>query len=57
MKFEDDAKRGKAELVAGENGLMAVSRGPDRRGASLNFTPVPERIRAKYERPAVVARE
>ncbi|MFB9270208.1 DUF2865 domain-containing protein [Bradyrhizobium erythrophlei] len=57
IKIEDDPTLRKGDIVAGENGLMAVGRGPDRRGASLNFTPVPERIRAKYQRPPVVARE
>jgi len=57
VRIEDDPTLRKGDIVAGKDGLMAVSRGPDRRGASLNFTPVPERIRAKFERAPVVARE
>ena len=44
------------DIVAGKDGLMSVGR-PDRRGASLNFTPAPDRVRAKYERAPVLARE
>jgi hypothetical protein len=44
-------------VVAGDNGLLVAGRGADKRGASLNFSPVPERIRAKYERAPVVASE
>lgn len=57
IKIEDDPTLRKGDIVAGKDGLMSVARGADRRGAQLNFTPVPERIRARYERPAVVARE
>ena len=57
VKIEDDPTLRKGDIVAGKDGLMSVAHGPDRRGAQLNFTPVSERIRAKYERPAVVARE
>ncbi|QPF84189.1 DUF2865 domain-containing protein [Bradyrhizobium genosp. L] len=56
VKIEDDPTLRKGDIVAGKDGLMSVGR-TDRRGAELNFTPVPDRIRAKYERPAVVARE
>ncbi|GEC53721.1 MULTISPECIES: DUF2865 domain-containing protein [Bradyrhizobium] len=56
IKIEDDPTLRKGDIVAGKDGLMSVSR-PDRRGAQLNFTPAPDRIRAKYGRPAVLARE
>lgn len=56
IKIEDDPTLRKGDIVAGKDGLMSVSR-TDRRGAQLNFTPVPDRIRAKYDRPAVLARE
>ncbi|ODM73525.1 DUF2865 domain-containing protein [Bradyrhizobium elkanii] len=56
IKIEDDPTLRKGDIVAGKDGLMSVSR-PDRRGAQLNFTPAPDRIRAKYGRPAVMARE
>ena len=38
-----------------ENGLMVAGRGADKRGASLNFSPASEQIRAKYQRVPVVA--
>ena len=56
IKIEDDPTLRKGDIVAGKDGLMSVSR-IDRRSAEVNFTPVPDRIRAKYQRPAVVARE
>lgn len=56
IKIEDDPTLRRGDIVAGKDGLMSVSR-TDRRGASLDFTPVSDRIRARYERPAVVARE
>jgi uncharacterized protein DUF2865 len=56
VKIEDDPTLRKGDIVAGENGLMVAGR-PDRRGASLQFSPAPDRIRAKYERVRVMARE
>ena len=47
----------KGDIVAGENGLVVAGRGADKRGASLNFSPASERVRAKYERVPVVASE
>ena len=57
VKIEDDPTLRKGDIVAGENGLLVASRSSDRRGASLNFSPASERVRAKYERMPVVARE
>jgi hypothetical protein len=57
IKIEDDPTLRKGDIVAGENGLFVASRSADRRGASLNFSPAPERIRAKYSRVPVVAAE
>lgn len=57
VKVEDDPTLRKGDIVASKHGLMSVARGPDRRGAALNFTPAPDRIRAKYEPPAVIARQ
>jgi hypothetical protein len=57
VKIEDDPTLRKGDIVAGENGLSVVGRSADRRGALLNFSPVPERIRAKYSRVPVVASE
>jgi uncharacterized protein DUF2865 len=56
VKIEDDPTLRNGDIVAAKDGLM-VARRVDRRGADLNFTPVPERIRAKYERAPIVARE
>ncbi|WP_225715200.1 DUF2865 domain-containing protein [Bradyrhizobium semiaridum] len=56
VKIEDDPTLRKGDIVAGKDGLMSVTR-IDRRSAEVNFTPVPDRIRAKYLRPPVVARE
>ena len=57
IKIEDDPTLRKGDIVAGEKGLVVASRTSDRRGASLNFSPVPARVRAKYERVPVMARE
>jgi len=57
VKIEDDPTLRKGDLVAGDNGLVVAGRGADRRGAALNFSPASERLRAKYERPPVVAAE
>ncbi len=57
VKVEDDPTLRKGDIVAGENGLLVAGRSADRRGASLNFSPVPERVRAKYGRLPVVAAE
>ncbi|VIO66339.1 hypothetical protein CI1B_14600 [Bradyrhizobium ivorense] len=56
VKIEDDPTLRKGDIVAGKDGLMSVSR-IDRRSAEVNFSPVPDRIRAKYQRAPVVARE
>jgi len=57
VKIEDDATLRKGDIVAGENGLAVVGRSADKRGASLNFSPASDRIRAKYRRVPVVAAE
>jgi hypothetical protein len=56
VKIEDDPTLRKGDIVASENGLQVVGRS-DRRGASLNFTPASDKVRAKYERVPVVASE
>lgn len=55
VKIEDDPTLRKGDLVAGANGLMVAS--PDKRGASLNFSPAPKSVQARYQRVPVVARE
>ncbi|HKS20294.1 MAG TPA: DUF2865 domain-containing protein [Bradyrhizobium sp.] len=56
VKIEDDPTLRKGDIVAGENGLVVAERA-DRRGAALNFSPASERIKARYRRVPVVARE
>jgi hypothetical protein len=57
VRIEDDPTLRKGDIVAGEHGLMVAGRSADRRNAALNFSPVPDRIRAKYARVPVVASE
>ena len=59
VKIENDPTLRKGDIVAGDNGLLVAGRSGDRRGASLNlnFSPASERVRSKYERLPVVARE
>ena len=57
VKIEDDPTLRKGDIVAGENGLHGGRPQRDKRGASLNFSPASDKIRAKYERVPVVAPE
>jgi hypothetical protein len=57
VKIENDPTLRKGDIVAGADGLMSVGRSPDKRGASLNFSPAPQRISARYQRVPVVASE
>ena len=57
VKIENDPTLRKGDIVVGAEGLVVANRSADKRGASLNFSPVPERIRAKYARVPVVASE
>jgi len=57
VKIEDDPTLRKGDIVAGENGLLVAGRSSDKRGASLNFSPASDKVRAKYERTPEVARE
>ena len=57
VKIEDDPTLRKGDIVASENGLLVAGRSADKRGAALSFSPAPERVRSKYERVPVVARE
>jgi len=57
LKVEDDPTLKKGDIVAGDNGLLVAGRSSDRRGAELNFSPASEKLRAKYSRAPVVARE
>lgn len=57
VKIEDDPTLRKGDIVAGPDGLMVAGRSADRRGASLNFSPVPGSILARYRRVPVVAKQ
>ena len=57
VKIENDPTLRKGDIVAGANGLLVAGRSGDRRGAELNFSPASERVRSKYGRVPVVARE
>ena len=55
VRIEDDPTLRKGDIVAGAGGLVVVNR--ERRGTALSFSPVPSRLRAKYERMPIVAKE
>jgi hypothetical protein len=57
VKIENDPTLRKGDIVAGENGLVVAGRSAYKRGAELNFTPASDRIKARYQRVPVVARE
>jgi hypothetical protein len=57
IRIEDDPTLRKGDIVAGANGLVVASRVPEKRGASVNFSPVSASVRAKYQRVPVVAAE
>jgi len=57
VKIEDDPTLRKGDIVAGKDGLVVAQSSAGRHGGSaMNFSPAPERIRAKYRRAPVVAR-
>jgi hypothetical protein len=55
IRIENDPTLRKGDIVAGANGLVVANHAVDRRGASLNFSPVSAQVRAKYQRVPVVA--
>jgi hypothetical protein len=57
VKIENDPTLRKGDIVAGSDGLMVAGRSADKRGASLNFSPASEGVRARYQRVPVVAAE
>lgn len=56
VDIKNDPTLRKGDIVAGADGLMVAGRG-DKRGAALNMSPAPQSVAAKFERPAVLARE
>jgi len=57
VKIENDPTLRKGDIVAGESGLVVANRGADKRGASVNFSPAPDRVQARYQRVPIVAQE
>ena len=57
VSIDNDPTLRKGDIVAGSDGLMVAGRGADKRGASLNFSPTPDKVRSRYQRVPVVAAE
>lgn len=58
VKVEDDPTLRKGDIVAGAGGLVVAGRNAnDRRGVAMNFSPLPESLRAKFRQVPVVAKE
>ncbi len=57
VAIDKDSTLRKGDIVAGENGLVVADRGADKRGAELNFSPASEKVRSRFQRMPVVARE
>ncbi|MDH2352098.1 DUF2865 domain-containing protein [Bradyrhizobium sp. SSUT112] len=58
VKVEDDPTLRKGDIVAGADGLVVASRNAnDRRGVAMNFSPLPDSVRAKFRQVPVVAKE
>jgi hypothetical protein len=57
VNIDNDPTLRKGDIVVGADGLMVAGRSADKRGASLNFSPASEALRARYGRVPVVAAE
>lgn len=58
VKVEDDPTLRKGDIVAGADGLVVATRNAnDRRGVAMNFSPLPESVRARFRQVPVVAKE
>lgn len=58
VKIEDDPTLRKGDIVAGSQGLVVASRNAnDRRGVAMNFSPLPDSVRARFRQVPVVAKE
>lgn len=58
VRVEDDPTLRKGDIVAGANGLVVASRNAnERRGVAMNFSPLPESVRARFRQVPVVAKE
>ncbi|SFV04783.1 hypothetical protein SAMN05192541_111105 [Bradyrhizobium arachidis] len=48
----------KGDIVAGADGLVVANRNAnDRHGVAMNFSPLPQSVRAKFRQVPVVAKE
>jgi Protein of unknown function (DUF2865) len=54
VSIENDATLRKGDIVAGANGLLVANPAADKR-AALNFSPLPESVRARFKHVPVVA--
>ncbi|MCK1746246.1 DUF2865 domain-containing protein [Bradyrhizobium sp. 139] len=58
IKVEDDPTLRKGDIVAGRDGLVVANRNAnDRHGIAMNFSPLPESVRARFRQLPVVAKE
>lgn len=55
ISVENDPTLRKGDLVAGENGILVANRSADRRGTSVNFSPISKSAQAQFKRLPVVA--
>src|SRR6266700_2369158 len=58
VKAEEDPTLRKGDILASADGLVVANRNAnDRRGVAMNFSPLPESVRAKFRQLPVVAKE
>jgi hypothetical protein len=58
VKPGDDPTLRRGDIVAGNGGLVVASRNAnERRGVAMNFSPLPDSVRAKFRQVPVVAKE
>ncbi len=58
VKAEADPTLRKGDIVAGADGLVVANRNAnDRRGVAMNFSPLPDSVRARFRQVPVVAKE
>jgi Protein of unknown function (DUF2865) len=55
VSIDKDSTLRSGDIVAGANGLVVANKS-DRRGASLEFSPASEKIKARFRHPPVVAK-
>ena len=58
VKVEDDPTLRRGDIVASSDGLVVANRNAnDRRGVAMNFSPLPDSVRARFRQVPVVAKE